>query len=128
MANKSKTPVKGIIEEAEPLEEAFELGEQNDQHERILPADSELDPSVAMVASENHSIRTEKASSVRPRKAEFDAAEEAVASQEKAVAVKPNSTFSCTIGLRRYDFIKNVPVTVPLSVKEVLANGAKIYP
>lgn len=120
-----KTPRKGIVE-----------AENDEAMEAALEVESTIDPSVAMVQSENHNTRVEKSATRNTAtgaqiftKDSFDSDEDdAVSTQEKSTVVKPNSTFSCVIGLRRYDFTKNVSVTVPVSVKDVLANGNKIYP
>lgn len=93
----------------------------------VLPPESELDPSARPFAGHAE----DRVESAKPHRRPAQVEEDEVAIQtpsDKLVAVKPNATFQCVIGNRRYDFQKNVAVTVPTSVREVLANGNRIYP
>ena len=55
-------------------------------------------------------------------------ATEAMMSDEKWSLVRPNRTQVCIIGPRRWYFEKDVQISVPDSVKQVLARASLIYP
>lgn len=49
--------------------------------------------------------------------------------RDPLVVVKPMRTFSCVVGLTRYDFEKGKSVRVPASVRQVVGRGNNnIYP